>query len=202
MTDITSLDRTMLPSTRRLLKATGMALLVAAVILVTAVLPAEYGIDPTGVGRRLGLATLSAGASTKPPSITATESGEPLSLPAVSALNAVWKAPAAYRTDELTLTLKPAEGAEIKADMKTGDRFMFTWTVEGGAVTFDMHGEKLDAASDDFSSYWKGRTSAGGHGEFQAPFSGTHGWYWENRGDKPVTVKVKTSGFYEKLYQP
>ena len=112
-------------------------------ILITAVLPAEYGIDPTRVGRRLGLATLSEGASTKPPTITATESGEPLSLPTVSALNAVWKAPAAYRTDELTLTLKPVEGAEIKADMKTGDRFMVTWTVEGGAVTFDMHGENL-----------------------------------------------------------
>ena len=200
MTDITSLDRNTLPSTSRLLKATGVALVIAAVILVTAVLPAEYGIDPTGIGQRLGLATLSAGAATKPPTIAAVESNDP--LPAVSALNAVWKAPAAYRSDELSLILKPKEGAEIKADMKAGDRFMFTWSVEGGAVTFDMHGEKFDAASDDFSSYWKGRTTAGGHGEFQAPFSGKHGWYWENRGDKPVTIKVKTSGFYEKLYKP
>jgi len=202
MTDSTSLDRNVLPSTSRLLKATGVALVIAAVILVTAVLPAEYGIDPTGIGQRLGLVTLSAGATAEPTPAAAAESDQPLSLPLVSALNAVWKAPAAYRSDELSLTLKPGEGAEIKADMKAGDRFMFSWTAEGGAVSFDMHGEKFDAASDDFSSYWKSRAKTDGHGEFQAPFSGKHGWYWENPGDKPVTVKVKTSGFYEKLYKP
>ncbi len=202
MTDITSLDRNTLPSMSRLLKASGVALAIAAVILVTVVLPAEYGIDPTGIGRRLGLTALSTGAAVESPAAGVAVANEPLSLPAVSPLNAVWKAPAAYRTDELTLILKPEEGAEIKADMKTGDRFMFTWTAEGGAVNFDMHGEKFDAASDDFSSYWKGRATAAGHGEFQAPFSGKHGWYWENRGNKPVTVKVKTSGFYEKLYKP
>jgi len=65
-----------------------------------------------------------------------------------------------------------------------------------------MHGEKPDAASDEFTSYWKGRGATAGHGEFQAPFAGRHGWYWQNRGDKPVTVVVKTTGFYEKLYKP
>ena len=43
------------PSTSRLLKSTVIALVVALVVLVVAVLPAEYGVDPTGVGRRLGL---------------------------------------------------------------------------------------------------------------------------------------------------
>ncbi len=44
-----------LPSVRQLLRAILLASGVAAVILVGAVLPAEYGIDPTGAGRRLGL---------------------------------------------------------------------------------------------------------------------------------------------------
>ena len=43
------------PSAAMLRRATIVALLVAAVVVVTAVLPAEYGIDPTGVGRRIGL---------------------------------------------------------------------------------------------------------------------------------------------------
>ena len=37
-----------------------MALAVAAVVLLVAVLPAEYGIDPTGIGRALGLTELNA----------------------------------------------------------------------------------------------------------------------------------------------
>ena len=45
-----------LPSSKQLLKSTIIAFLAAIVILVTVVLPAEYGIDPTRVGRLLGLA--------------------------------------------------------------------------------------------------------------------------------------------------
>jgi hypothetical protein len=48
-------SRAELPSTRQLLKSTAIAIVVAAVILLTVVLPAEYGIDPTGVGRALQL---------------------------------------------------------------------------------------------------------------------------------------------------
>jgi hypothetical protein len=44
-----------LPSTRTLVRSTVIALAVAAAVLGTVVLPAEYGIDPTGVGRVLGL---------------------------------------------------------------------------------------------------------------------------------------------------
>ena len=42
-----------LPSTKKLVKSTVMAICIAAVILITTVLPAEYGIDPSGVGECL-----------------------------------------------------------------------------------------------------------------------------------------------------
>ncbi len=44
-----------LPTTGQLLKASGFAIVTAGVILTTIVLPSEYAIDPTGVGRTLGL---------------------------------------------------------------------------------------------------------------------------------------------------
>ena len=44
-----------LPSSRSLLRSTLLALVGAVAILVMVVLPAEYGIDPTRVGRLLGL---------------------------------------------------------------------------------------------------------------------------------------------------
>lgn len=47
--------RAELPSTAQLLRSTALAALIAAGLLVTAILPAEYGVDPTGFGRALGL---------------------------------------------------------------------------------------------------------------------------------------------------
>ncbi|SSR50014.1 Uncharacterised protein [Acinetobacter baumannii] len=47
-----------LPSTKKLVKSTIIAAVSAAVVLVTVVMPAEYNIDPTGVGKVLGLTTM------------------------------------------------------------------------------------------------------------------------------------------------
>ncbi|GAM66049.1 hypothetical protein JCM19232_1567 [Vibrio ishigakensis] len=47
--------RAQLPSNGQLIRSTLIALVSAALILVTVILPAEYAIDPTGVGRALGL---------------------------------------------------------------------------------------------------------------------------------------------------
>lgn len=44
-----------LPDGRRLVRSTVIAAAVALAILITIVLPAEYGIDPTRIGRALGL---------------------------------------------------------------------------------------------------------------------------------------------------
>ncbi len=44
-----------LPTSAQLLRSTAIAVAAAAAILVTTVLPSEYGIDLTGVGRILGL---------------------------------------------------------------------------------------------------------------------------------------------------
>lgn len=44
-----------LPSSRSLFRSTLIAAAVAIVLLVAVVMPAEYGVDPMGVGRLLGL---------------------------------------------------------------------------------------------------------------------------------------------------
>jgi len=204
MSDITHQNRSELPSTKSLLKATGIALATAALTLATVVLPAEYGIDLTGLGTRLGLTAMSAELPEEPmpPATIAAAETAPAIEESPSALTAVWRNPAAYRSDEMSLTLQPNEGAEIKAKMRTGERFMFSWTAENGVVNFDMHGEAFNAKNDEFTSFWKGRAEASGHGAFVAPFDGTHGWYWRNRGESPVTVRVRTSGYYEQLFRP
>ena len=198
-----------LPSTRRLLKATAIAIAVAGVILVTTVLPAEYGVDPTGIGARLGLGVLS-GSADAAELPAAAKPGEPDPEPALDAVGqplkpvegaTVSKHQSAYREETLSLTLPPGEGAEIKAMMRTGDTLVFHWNATG-EVAVDMHGERTDAAKDEYTSYWIEKIQKEASGTFTAPFDGSHGWYWLNRGKAPVTVQVTVAGFQEKLYRP
>jgi hypothetical protein len=67
-----STSNTPQPEAKTLLLATGGALVVAAILLVVAILPAEYGLDPTGAGRLMGLTNLNAPASEEPPETNGT----------------------------------------------------------------------------------------------------------------------------------
>ncbi|OZA28749.1 MAG: hypothetical protein B7X93_06845 [Hydrogenophilales bacterium 17-61-9] len=190
-----------LPELSQLIKATGVALVAAAAILITIVLPAEHGIDPTGMGRALGLTTLSApetgaAAALIADASAAVQAAAPPAAQVAAATVTTSEVP--FRSDEMVLTLQPGEGDEIKATMRQGEQFVFVWTAEGGKVNFDMHGERPNAGAE-FTSYWKDTQQTRAQGTFVAPFDGTHGWFWRNRGDQPVRVKVKVSGFYETL---
>ena len=175
-----------LPTVAQLVRAIAIALAIAAFILVVAVLPAEYGIDLTGIGERIGLRRAPA---------SAIDMSTPIS---VGAAATVQQAPATFRSDQLELTLKPGETAEIKATMIAGDVYVFSWSAAGGSVDFDMHGAQSTGGSEE-TSYWKGEAAASGHGSFRAPFAGQHGWFWQNTTWEPVTISLKTSGFYSKI---
>ena len=184
-----------LPTTGQLLRATAIAALVAAIILITVVLPSEYGIDPTGIGRQLGLYRAPAVASD---TVVVSDGGDP----AAAAGATLVRKKNAFRSDEMSLVLESGEGAEIKAVMAGGDHFIYTWTAEGGPVDVDMHGEALNAQEGEIPSYFKDEEQSGDNGVFRAPVAGRHGWFWQNLNDTPVTIKLKTSGFYERLMRP
>ncbi len=188
-------------SPRTLAKATLGAAAAAAVILVTCVLPAEAGIDPTGIGRALGIAGMATGAAENgaTPAPSAAEPGKV--APAMPGKASIERS-AAMRSDEMTIELPPHSGQEIKAHMNAGDSFVFEWRSSGGPVKVDMHGEHPDAPDGEFTSYWAERELQGAKGDFTAPFEGTHGWYWRNKGDTPVTITVRTTGFYKDLFKP
>jgi hypothetical protein len=198
-----------LPSRVQLFKATAIAVAAAGLILVLAVLPAEHGIDPTGIGRKLGLLGMSAGAAV--PDASTVKSTPPPIAPAAPPTPApsstlirneyVVQSRTPFRSEAMQVTLAPDKGAEIKARMHKGGQFTFSWSTGAGPVEFDMHGEETNAAKDVFTSYWKD-DAADGAGSFTAPFDGSHGWYWHNHSAEPVTVTVTVSGFYSELYRP
>lgn len=214
-----------LPSTAKLLKATAIAIAVAGVLLVTTVMPAEYGIDPTGIGARLGLTTLAAidaddSVAAAPPPVP---SNDELSAD-IQARNATEAAKATQafgvddkqtfaaqalaplasdqpvRTDSLTVVLAPGKGTEVKMLLNAGEGVVYRWTADAD-VAVDMHGER-PAVKGPWTSYSVEGAQRTAAGTFTAPFDGTHGWYWKNRSSTPVTVKVDVTGFQSALYQP
>ena len=210
--------RAELPTSAQLVRSTLIAAGVAAALLVTVVLPAEYAIDPTGVGRVLGLAEMgeikkqlheeadadrardqAAQPPAAPPAPPAPEKRSNLFTTILAELvigpAAAQPAPAA-KSQEISVTLKPGEGTEVKMDMKKGAKATYSWKVEGGTVNHDTHG---DGPGSSEISYSKGRSVAGDKGELVAAFDGNHGWFWRNRGSAPVTVKLSASGDFGSL---
>lgn len=193
-----------LPTSRQLLRSTLLAAIAAAVLLVAVVLPAEYGIDPTGVGRVLRLTEMGEIKKQLAAEAEADAQAAPLAqAPASAAPTAAPQAPApaveaAQATpwrDEMRVKLTPGEGAEIKLRMQAGDKAEYHWVVEGGMVNFDTHGDGGGRSI----SYEKGRGVPQDEGELLAAFTGNHGWYWRNRGQADVTLILRTRGTYSDI---
>ena len=191
-------DPSELPSAAQLLRSTLIALAAAVAILVTVVLPTEYGIDPTRIGRVLGLAAMGEIKQELAEEAEADRRMDAGLGDQSSALDALIEVlvPAAHAweawPDAVTFTLQPGEPAEMKLDMPEGGVAEYAWSAEGGRINFDLHGHGGGASV----TYEKGRGKTEGEGAFTAPFAGDHGWFWRNRDDTPVTVTLQVRGDY------
>lgn len=177
-----------LPSLQQLRRSTIIALIVAALLLVTTVMPAEYGSDPTGIGRLLGL----------------TQMGEiKMQLAEESAMHKAQQlaeatavvAPTPQRTDTTTVTLKPNEGVEYKLEMSKGAKVRYEWFSQGGPVNHNLHTDTATGSH----SYSKGAGVEKDSGELTAVSDGYHGWFWRNRNANNVTITLKTYGDYKNI---
>jgi len=198
-----------LPTSKQLIRSTIIAIISAAVILITIVLPAEYAIDPTGIGRFLGLAEMGtiktqlakeADQDRQKPGAARPAPDKRSSLVerifgVLLVRSAAAEMSSAGRSDKMSITLKPTEGKEIKLRMRRGAKANFSWSVSGGVVNFDLHGDGGGRSK----SYKKGRGVRGAKGTLIAAFNGNHGWFWRNRGRKTVTVTLQTSGDYTSI---
>ena len=200
-----SLDE--LPSSAQLIRSTVIAAASAVVILVTVVLPAEYNIDPTGIGGVLGLAEMG---EIKTQLSEEAEADRLLELDATGGdqssfldgmfglfVGAAHAQEAEVWRDETTFTLAPGDSAEWKLVMTEGQTAEYRMLVEGGRVNFDLHGH----GGGQSVTYEKGRGATGDEGEIVADFDGEHGWFWRNRDSQPATVTVQVRGEYSETIQ-
>jgi hypothetical protein len=167
------------PSKAKLAWATLAALLVAGVVLVSAVLPAEYDIDPLGIGGVLGLRVLSA----------------PGTGPIPVRSDGLIAHRSSYRTDRREFVLEPGGWVEYKYRLEQGRAMVYSWSASYW-VRSEMHSE-ADGAPEGTAQFFEvEEETLQRHGSYVAPFPGIHGWYWLNETDDTVTVTLDASGFF------
>lgn len=200
--------RAELPSSRKLIRSTIIAIAAATTLLVTVVLPAEYAVDPTGVGKVMGLTEMgeikqqlaleaAADEQTAAPIETLETSETKAAERAAEALVSPASVVAAQEwADVVTLTLAPGEAAEVKLTMKKDGMAKYEWVTNQGHLNSDLH---ADGANKAFVSYRKGRAETSDTGELTADFDGSHGWFWRNRSDVDVEVTLRVSGVYSEV---
>ena len=161
---------------RKILVTSTGALLMAATLLITVILPAEYGWDPLGSGAALGLLGMG-------------EEG-------VAALH---NQSGPWRSDRIEFELAPFEAVEYKYRLMAGATILFQWHANG-EVLYDMHAQPDGTAPGYASSFEKAR-GLSSSGSYTAPFTGIHGWYWQNRGQQDITLTLETSGYYREAIE-
>lgn len=197
-----------LQSTKSLINASLLALILAVAILLTAVLPAEYGIDPTGLGKKMGLTrlsgivqkstSLSAENCTKPSQEVVENTAKTVVANPNSDIQPLDDANVPQWKDTVKIVIPPKKGLEYKFAIVKGEVMEYSWTTDGASIYFDFHGEPTGAKNGYFKSYLDIMGSES-KGILTAPFDGIHGWYWENETDKAINIQLSTSGNYEIL---
>ncbi len=185
------------PSRKKLLMITGGGFVAALVIAVLFVLPVEYQLDLTGFGRATGLSRLAG------PKVVKIEN----TAAAGAAGAQFYQTP--YRTDTIDIPLASPDAdpdnseLEYKVRMKTGDSFVYSWTVTGvknpEEFYYDFHGETPVGPDNPEAKVveFKQATGLSSNGTLVAPMPGVHGWYLQNQSTGPIVVHLKLSGFYE-----
>ena len=168
-------------SNKALTKYTFISLLFALFVLVIVILPAEYNIDPSGIGHTLGF--------------TVFHEVKVTTLEANTLQNTVQNTVkhSVLRSEIIEVTVPANRGVEYKFKMTKYQKLNYEWITASNALYFDLHGEPEGDTTGYFESYVIAKVNEM-QGSFTTPFSGSHGWYWKNETDEPVVIKLIVRG--------
>src|SRR5687767_14917016 len=177
----------------RLAVAAGAALLAAVLILVMFTLPAEFGVDPLGTGALTGLLDLAITGqqvqALEQAAATGTEEATVLIVPQERGFN----------TETMEFKLGPRQGMEYKYRLDKGESLLYSWRTTG-PVNVEFHAEP-DGGPRGYAQTYEKSQGSEASGTLTAPFSGIHGWYWENVGDQEITVTLTSAGYYNMSHE-
>lgn len=198
--------------TKKIVKATVIALIIGAIILITSVLPAEFGLDPTGVGKYLGFSKLhhpveNMDAIPQVDMVTQQSNrilklehggSSPDVIIPVEANNPAPEKQLEEREDSIQVSVPIGEGIEYKINMLKYGKVKYEWTTDKGTVFFDFHGE-VKQKNPTENVYFESFTIAYSNniiGNFLAPYEGKHGWYFKNKSENDIMITIRLKGQY------
>ena len=194
----------------QLLKSLGIALLIGAIVLLTAVLPAEYGLDPLGTGKLFGFSKLYQGngkaeinntnSSLNFKKIKMGKLGSPPSvLEPNEADNPPPEVQYRQRADTIEIVVPAEKGIEYKFKSLKYGSTKYEWATDKGIVYIDFHGE-VKQENPPANVFYESYTLAYSNnmaGTLTAPFEGKHGWYFRNETKEAIVVTIKLKGQYK-----
>ena len=181
----------------KLARNTVVAIIIAIVLLVFVVLPAEYDLDPTGFGAVLGIKGLSSQAEIETLLPEAASQDPPTTS---NPLHTNFDPALKFVTVELIL--EPYGQGEFKLKMPENARLSYVWDSGTDLVYADLHGHTLIAGETGEGEeivvrYLETQEGTSESGEFETPFKGDHGWYFLNLETRPISITVRISGRFD-----
>lgn len=171
-----------------------LSLSVAASLFVLFILPAEYDVDPTGVGALLGIKGMSTFSElTKVANPVASSMAGESDVP-VSKYHSPADPPLEFVT--VTIELVPFGQAEYKFMMEEGESLVYSWTTDEGLAYADLHGHTMVDGSELLVEYLKSDSVSGDSGNIHTPFTGEHGWYFLNLEEQTQVITLKVAGTF------
>jgi len=194
----------------QLLKSLIVALIIDAVVLITSVLPAEYGLDPLGTGELFRFSKLYQGdkqlENIKPNSslnfkkIKMEKLGSsPNTAKPMEADNPPPEIQYSKREDTITVAIPAEKGIEYKFKSLKHGSTKYEWSTDKGIVYIDFHGE-VKQENPPKNVFYESYTLAYSNnmaGTLTAPFEGKHGWYFRNETNEDIVVTIRLNGQYE-----
>jgi len=196
-----------LPSARQVAVGSTVAIAVAAVAMIFFVLPAELGIDLTGFGEKTGLTGLAQGSSTNIylerglkrknvvfPLAGGASASEATLRSTLAAKGIAIPAGATFEADHWDYELLPYASIEMKYRLAQGQPMIFAWHAPV-PLHYDMHSVP-DAGGNPATESFAISDAPAQTAVYVAPFTGIHGWFWQNQTLNPVTVTIDATGAF------
>ncbi len=198
----------------QIVKSVIVALLIGVIVLVTAVLPAEYNIDPLGIGRLLGFSKLYVPDDGSQPiknnsqdillnfkKLKLEKLGSPASVPKpIEANNPAPMDQYIVRYDTIVVSIPAEKGIEYKFKALKYGSVKYEWATTNSKIVYiDFHGE-VKQENPPKNVFYESYTLAYANnmaGTFTAPFEGKHGWYFRNDTKEEIVVKIRLKGEYK-----
>jgi hypothetical protein len=180
-------------SGRTLAFIAGGGLVAGALIVLGAIMPAEFNTDPLGIGKLTGVSRLWAPDSKS-------FGGGDVKLAYAST------APRMSHVVDIPLGAAdwPEAALEYKVHMTPGQSVLYRWQAlnsDGSPATipveFDQHGHDVvdEHVPETVVDYRKDRALSD-EGSMTAPLEGIFGWYFRNHGPDPITIRMEFDGYY------